>query len=154
MSKFHLRIANVQDTEIVRAKIEALCVFHDDDASLDPAFFHKVLSDPKTQLRVILAQDQGQVIGLMAYYPMFRLHSASSGLHLHQLFIDHTHRGQGCARQFMDYLIHAAAECGASYISVSADLQNEPAHQVYLSMGFKRVALGGAFFEYHPTQDA
>ena len=118
---------------------------------MDPAFFHKVLSDPETQLRVILAEDRGQVIGLMAYYPMFRLHSATSGLHLHQLFIDESYRGQGCARQFMEFLTNAAAEFGASYITVSAELQNEPAHQVYLSMGFKRVAMGDAFFEYRPA---
>ena len=62
--------------------------------------FHKVLSVPETQLRVILAEDRGQVIGLMAYYPMFRP-SATSGPHLHQLFIDESYRGQGCARQFM-----------------------------------------------------
>ena len=83
MSKFHLGIAGVQDTDIVCTKITALCAFHDDQAKLDPTFFHKVLSDPETQLRVILAKDRGQVIGLMAYYPMFRLHSATSGLHLH-----------------------------------------------------------------------
>lgn len=152
MSEFHLRIASAQDTDIVCAKIEALCAFHDDNAKLDPAVFENLLSDPKTQLRIILAEDRGKIIGLMAYYPMFRLHSASSGLHLHQLFIDEGYRGQGCARQFMGYLTNAAAECGASYITVSADLQNEPAHQVYLSMGFKRVAMGGAFFEYRPSQ--
>ena len=118
---------------------------------MDPAFFHKVLSNPEAQLRVILAEDRGQVIGLMAYYPMFRLYRATSGLHLHQIFIDESYRGQGCARQFMEYLTNAAAEFGASYITVSADLQNEPAHQVYLSMGFKRVAMGGAFFEYRPA---
>ena len=84
----------------------------------------------------------------MTYYPTFHLHSATSGLNLHQLFIDERYRGQGCAQQFMEYLTNAAAEFGASYITVSADLQNEPAHPVYLPMGFKRVAMGGAFFEY------
>ena len=117
-------------------------------SQLDPAFFHKVLDAPETQLRVILAEDRGQVIGLMTYYPMFHLHSATSGLNLHQLFIDERYRGQGCAQQFMEYLTNAAAEFGASYITVSADLQNETAHPVYLSMGFKCVAMGGAFFEY------
>ena len=102
MSEFHLRIAGAQDTDIVCAKIRALCAFHDDQA-LDLSFFHKVLSDPETQLRVILAEDRGQVIGLVAYYPMFRLHSATSGLHLHQLFIDESYRGQGCARLFMEF---------------------------------------------------
>jgi len=77
---------------------------------------------------------------------MFRLHSRTSGLYLHQLLIDESYRGQGCAQQFMEYLTNAAAEFGASYITVSADLQNEPAHPLYLSMGFKRVAMGGAFF--------
>ena len=52
----------------------------------------------------------------------------------------------------MEFLTNAAAEFGASYITVSADLQNEPAHQVYLSMGFKRVARAGAFFEYRQRQ--
>ena len=101
MSKFHLRIAGEQDADIVFSKIEALYALHDDQAKLDPAFFHKVLDNPETQLRVILAEDRRQVIGLMAYYPMFRLHSVTSGLHLHQLFIDESYRGQGCARQFM-----------------------------------------------------
>ena len=151
MSKFHLRIAGGQDTDIVCTKIEALCAFHDGQAKLGPAFFHKVLSDPEAQLRVILSEERGQVIGLMAYYPMFRLHRATSGLHLHQIFIDESYRGQGCALQFMEYLTNTAAEFGASYITVSADLQNEPSHQVYLSMGFKRVAMGGAFFEYRPV---
>ena len=152
MSEFHLRIASAQDTDIVCAKIEALCAFHDDNAKLDPAVFENLLSDPKTQLGIILAEDRGKIIGLMAYYPTFRLHSATSGLHLHQFFIDEGYRGQGCARQFMGYLTNAAAECDASYITVSADLQNEPAQQVYLRMGFKRVAMGGAFFEYCPSQ--
>jgi hypothetical protein len=35
-------------------------------SQLDPAFFHKVVDAPETQLRVILAEDRGQVIGLMA----------------------------------------------------------------------------------------
>jgi len=153
MLNFHLRIASTQDSDIVCAKIKALCAFHDDQSKLDPAFFHKVLNDTETQLRVILAEDRGQVIGLMAYYPMFRLHSATSGLHLHQLFIDESYRGQGCARQFMEYLTNAAAEFGASYITVSADLQNETAHQVDLSLGFKRVTMGGAFFEYRPASN-
>jgi GNAT superfamily N-acetyltransferase len=81
-----------------------------------------------------LAEDRGQDIGLMAYFPMSRLYSATSGLHLHQLFINECYRGQGCARQFLEYLTNAAAEFGASYITVSADLQNEPTHQVYLSI--------------------
>ena len=51
----------------------------------------------------------------------------------------------------MKFLTNTEAEFGASYITVSADLQNEPAHQVYLSLGFKRVAMGGAFFEYRPA---
>ena len=76
---------------------------------------------------------------------MFRLHSRTSGLHLHQLFINESYRGQGCARQFMEYLTNATAEFGASYITVSADLQNEPTHQVYLPMGFKLVAMGVRF---------
>ena len=33
MSKFHLRIAGAQDADIVCAKIEALCAFHDDQAN-------------------------------------------------------------------------------------------------------------------------
>ena len=82
---------------------------------------------------------------------MFRLHSRTSGLHLHQLFIDESYRGQGCARQVMEYLTNAAAEFGATYITVSADLQNEPAHPVYLPMRFKRVAIGGRVFEYRPA---
>ena len=41
MSKFHLRIAGAQDTDIVCAKIRALCAFHDDQGKLDPAFFTK-----------------------------------------------------------------------------------------------------------------
>ena len=65
MSKFHLRIAGVQDTDIVCAKITALCAFHDDQ-SIRSRLFHKVLDAPETQLRVILAEDRGQVIGLMA----------------------------------------------------------------------------------------
>jgi len=151
MSKFHLRIANAQDSDSVCTKIEAPCAFHEDQAKLDPVFFFFFLSDPKTQLRVILAEDRGQIIGLMAYYPVFRLHDATSGLHLHQLFIDEGHRGQGCAREFMNYLTKVAIENDARYITVSADLQNEPAHQVYLNMGFKRLALGGAFFEFCPV---
>ena len=87
MSEFHLRIASAQDTDIVCAKIEALCAFHDDNAKLDPAVFENLLSDPKTQLRIILAEDRGKIIGLMAYYPTFRLHSATSGLHLHQFLL-------------------------------------------------------------------
>ena len=59
MSKFHLRIAGVQDTDIVYAKIMALCAFHDDHSKLDPAFFKQVLSDPETQLLVKLAEDRG-----------------------------------------------------------------------------------------------
>ena len=59
MSKFHLRIAGAQDADIVFAKIEALCAFHDDQAKLDPVFFHQVLEDPETQLRVTLAEDRG-----------------------------------------------------------------------------------------------
>ena len=145
MSKFQLRIAGAPDTEIVCAKIGALCAFHNDQSKLDPAFFNQVLSDPETQLLVKLAEDRGQVIGLMAYFPMFRLYSATSGLHLHQLFINESFRGQSYARQFMEYLTNAAAEFGASYITVSADLQNEPTHQVYLSMGFKLVAMGVRF---------
>ena len=66
MSKFHFRIAGAQDTDIVCTKIKALCDFHDDHSKLDPAFFRKVLDDSETQLRVILAEDRGQVIGLMA----------------------------------------------------------------------------------------
>ena len=116
-----MRIAGAQDTDIVCAKITALCAFHDDQEKLDPAFFHEVLQDPETQLRVILGEDRAQVIGLMAYYPMFRLYRATSGLHLHQIFIDESYRGEGCARQFMEYLTNAAAEIGASYITVSAD---------------------------------
>jgi GNAT superfamily N-acetyltransferase len=72
---------------------------------------------------------------------------------LHQLLIDESYRGQGCARQFMENLTNAAAEFGASYITVWADLQNEPTHPVYQPMGFKCVAMGGAFFEYRPAKN-
>jgi len=58
MTKFNLRIAGPQDTDNVCAKITAQCAFHDDQSKLDPAFFHKVLNDTETQLRVILAEDR------------------------------------------------------------------------------------------------
>jgi len=106
-----------------------------------------IYSDPPVARGHIVAKTTTSQLLLQFAYTEYAVHRSQRALHLHLFYIVETHRRKGAAKQMLAYLDRMARDEAASALTVSADLQNEPAQQAYLALGFKRREKMGLIFK-------
>jgi ribosomal-protein-alanine N-acetyltransferase len=66
--------------------------------------------------------------------------------HVTKVTVAEAHRGQGYGRRLMEYLLERSAWLGGASIRLEVREQNEPALQLYTSVGFQRVGLRKGYY--------
>lgn len=62
---------------------------------------------------------------------------AYSPMHVHNLYVVEAHRGQGHGRALMEAVQELASRLGREYVSLRVTLTNQPAVDLYRSLGFE-----------------
>lgn len=91
--------------------------------------------------QVLLAEDEGQVVGLLGLCFRHTLfHPAPSAL-IDELVVEQDHRGRGVGHQLMVEAIERCRAAGCCEIEVSTERSNEVAQRFYRQHGFGHEAV-------------
>ena len=91
--------------------------------------------------QVLLAEDEGQVVGLLSLSFRHTLfHSAPSAL-IDELVVERAHRRRGVGQQLMTEAIKRCRAPGCCEVEVSTERSNEAAQEFYRQHGFSHEAV-------------
>lgn len=100
----------------------------------DPAAFDTVwawLQDPGHEVRGLIAELDGEIVGLAHYRRFARPLSASTGIYLDDLFTSPAARGHGVGSALLTRLREIARDEGATVVRWITNADNETARRVY-----------------------
>jgi GNAT superfamily N-acetyltransferase len=86
---------------------------------------------------VLLARDDGEVVGLASMSRLWPAAGADTSLYLKELYVRDGHRRRGIASELMTAVREEAARLGCSRVEWTADRDNPPALELYEALGFK-----------------
>ena len=92
----------------------------------------------KKEAIVLLALDETEkdALGFTLLYPSFDSLSLSKTYILHDLFVAPSHREKGVGHQLLEAARQYAKADGATSISLTTQITNQPAQQLYYSSGY------------------
>lgn len=103
------------------------------------AYLQRLLSKPT--VIALAAEADGAVVGGLVAYVLEKFERERSEIYIYDLAVVESHRRQGIARDLILRLKRIAAELGAYVIYVQADLVDDPAIQLYTSLGTREDVL-------------
>lgn len=92
-------------------------------------------------MRVVVAEAEGQVAGLLCYYPGYDIESASHGNHLADIVVTGSWRGQGVGSLLMKDVARRTREEGGEWLSWTVLKVNRRAVKFYERLGAQDVPL-------------
>lgn len=81
----------------------------------------------------LICTDSGEKSGFIAFYPR------ETELYLSKFYLHKSQRGQGMARQMMDFVINEARKINASSVTLNVNKGNDLAIAVYEKLGFRKI---------------
>lgn len=105
----------------------------------DDAWIARLLA--KDAIILLVAEDDGAIIGGLTAYELPKLEAARSEIYLYDLAVAETHRRKGIATALIQELQHIAAETGAWAVFVQADHIDPPAIALYSKLGVREEVL-------------
>jgi GNAT superfamily N-acetyltransferase len=91
----------------------------------------KRLLDPDFNLYCLVAQEDGQIMGMTTFNFQNSTWSENGQFLLEDLFVDQSIRGQGIGRALIDAVINEAKKRGCSRVYWNTDETNETARKLY-----------------------
>lgn len=92
-------------------------------------------------MRVVVAEAQGEVVGLLCYYPGYDVESASHGNHLADIVVTEAWRGQKIGALLMRDVARRTREEGREWLSWTVLKVNRRAAKFYERLGAQDVPL-------------
>ena len=132
------RSAVAEDVLVIRDLLQALSD-HDGGPEVGPASaLLKHGFGERPLFRAVLAEDEGEAVGLVLFYPDFSTLRGEPGLYVQDLFVEERLRGQGVGRQLLSRARALAESCwGARYMTLSVSPDNTAAKAAYEKLGFR-----------------
>jgi GNAT superfamily N-acetyltransferase len=132
-----IRPATVRDTSTICALIRGLAEYErlSQEVVLDENQLREHLFGPRPYAEVLLAEDQGEVVGFALFFHNYSTFQGKPGLYLEDLFVRPEHRGQGHGQALLRAVAQRAVERGCGRLEWAVLNWNEPAIRFYRSMG-------------------
>jgi GNAT superfamily N-acetyltransferase len=84
----------------------------------------------------LLAEDCGQIVGLVGFHVVPQLHHAAPVLTLDELVVDEDARGAGVGTELLAAVVAHARAAGCAVVDVASAFHRTRAHQFYEAHGF------------------
>lgn len=99
------------------------------------------------RFRAVVAERDGTVVGYAVYYPGYDTDTATSGVYLADLFVEHANRRRGVGRALVAAVADACREAGGRWMFWSVLRQNKSARRFYRALApeLKDVVVCAAF---------
>ncbi len=137
MTSFLLRDAVPDDAPEIARLVYALAVYEmlANEAVATEADFRKHLFGEDASAHCIMAEVDGQAVGIAIWFYSFNTFTCRPGLYVEDVFVEPVHRGHGIGRAFFRALARQAVATGCSRMEWSVLDWNAPAIEFYRSMG-------------------
>ncbi len=109
------------------------------EAPASEAYLQRLLSKPT--VIALVAQVDGAVVGGLVAYVLEKFERERSEIYIYDLAVVAAHRRHGIARDLILLLKRIGKDLGAYVIYVQADLVDDPAIQLYTSLGTREDVL-------------
>jgi GNAT superfamily N-acetyltransferase len=137
MSNLILRPATEADIPTILELIRELAEFEKEPESAvaTPELMYDALFGAESVAHAVIAEDDGVGIGMAVYFFNFSTWTGRPGLHLEDLYVRPSHRGQGVARRLFAYLARVAIERGCGRLELAVLDWNVNAIRLYDGLG-------------------
>lgn len=137
-----IRSARPDDIAEIAALIRALAEYErlSDAVELDEAALQAHLFGERRHAEVLLAEDEGAVVGFALFFHNFSTFLGRPGIYLEDLFVRPERRGKGYGRALLTRLAEMAVERGCGRLEWSVLDWNESAIGFYSGLGAEPVA--------------
>jgi GNAT superfamily N-acetyltransferase len=102
---------------------------------LDETHLADYLFGPRKFAEVLLAEEQGRVIGFALFFHNFSTFLGRPGIYLEDLFVEPEYRGKGHGKALLSALARLTVERGCGRLEWAVLDWNEPAIQFYKKLG-------------------
>jgi ribosomal protein S18 acetylase RimI-like enzyme len=136
---FQTRDVTADDAPAVVALVHELAASERDTSPLSEAYVSEYLSHPGSGL--LLAEEDGQAIGLLGYWVRPDLYHAGPGGLIELLIVHGPRRGQGVGNALISAFLDRAQRLGCIEVSVTTGMENHAAQRLYRAHGLVDEAL-------------
>ena len=132
-----IRPATAADVPVIVRLIRALAEYErlSDQVVLEEGRLREHLFGPRPAAEVLLAEDEGRVVGFALFFPNFSTFLGRPGLYLEDLFVLPEFRGRGHGKALFQALARLAVERDCGRLEWAVLDWNEPAVGFYRSLG-------------------
>lgn len=132
-----IRPARPDDAETIVRLIRELAEYErlGHEAKATPESIRHSLFGPRPFAEALIAEWDGQPVGLALYFHNFSTFRGQPGLYLEDLFVRPSHRGRGIGKALLASLARLAVERGCGRLEWAVLDWNEPAIGFYKSIG-------------------
>jgi len=134
-----IRVAGASDAAVVVALIQELAKGAGETSPVAVDHVHAYLSAPGSA--ILLAEQEGQAMGLLSYTMRPNLFHAASSCVIDEFIVTEPARGRGVGSALLQAVLAAARAAGCVEVSVSAMTDNARAIALYKRHGFTDEAL-------------
>ena len=139
-----IREAKPTDKAVIVELIIELGATGGEHSPITEAYVEKYLASPTS--KVLLAETQNQVMGLLSYSVRPDLYHAGSACLIEELIVHEAARGRGVGSALLTALLSRLETLGCAEVSVAAMSDNEQAIKFYRAHGLTEEAV---FLEKH-----
>ena len=151
-SEVRIRPGVPKDTPDITDLIVELNRLEGYDQSASPSEMADILfheAGRRINMRALVAEQKGTLIGLVLYYWGYDTVTATTGYHLADIVVTQMRRGQGIGRQLFAALAKQCLHEGGQWVSLTVLKRNAKAKKFYTAMGM--VDMGVDFYAIGPT---
>lgn len=140
MSEVTIRAAVEADCPAMLALLRELAAFEGllDRVTVDEARLRRDGFGPRPRFRCLLAEQDGEAVGLLLYFPVYGTFAGEAGFHVEDLFVREAARGRGIGRALLAACAAEAEREGCARLQLAVLDWNEPARRLYESLGFRQ----------------
>jgi GNAT superfamily N-acetyltransferase len=133
MSQLTLRFATSDDAHEIFRLVSALATYEklEQEVISSSVDFERILSDPKSNVEVLLALWSGETVGFALFFENYSTFLGKPGLYLEDLFVQPDQRSKGIGTALMMRLIEIAKERNYGRVEWTVLDWNEPAIKFY-----------------------
>ncbi|PTQ75207.1 GNAT family N-acetyltransferase [Celeribacter persicus] len=136
-----IRAAEGRDVPRLMDMINDLKPLTEDRLNLDEASVIDLIHAPKPWVRLLVAEQDGELIGYAALVGGLQLSAQDRAMEMHHIYVEPAHRGQGIGRALSDAAMTTARMLGCETLTVAISRTSAMAKAAYRAFGFERPSL-------------